>query len=112
MATPMKSSPLRPSFLLLAALFTLVWLPSAARAEDPAAKTPLPTATPQSQDVLPERLAALRGAMQKFVDEGRHAGVGYVLARGGRIVEWQTLGVRDLKTGKPFGAIRSAGSIR
>jgi CubicO group peptidase (beta-lactamase class C family) len=123
----LNSNARHTNLLSLAAVTALLALPCAARAADPAVKAPpakppaatapaakplpsnatpanfpLPSATPQSQDVLPDRLAKLKGAMQKFVDEGRHAGAGYVIARNGRIVEWQTTGVRDLASGKKF----------
>ena len=73
-----------------------------ASAAEPHSKSPLPLGQPAELDVLPERLATLKAGMQKFIDEGKHAGISYAIARGGTLVEWQTLGVRDLASGKPL----------
>lgn len=62
----------------------------------PLAAQPLPTASPESQGFSPDRLARLHAALKRHVDEGRHAGIVSLIARNGRIVDWQTWGSRDL----------------
>ena len=49
-----------------------------------------------------ERLARLHAEVQRFVDDGRHAGAITLIARNGRIVDWQTYGKRDLEAGLPM----------
>ena len=40
--------------------------------------------------------------MQRFVDEGQHAGIVMLLARKGRIVDWRTWGQRDVARQLPM----------
>jgi CubicO group peptidase (beta-lactamase class C family) len=96
----MPSIPRSPTTALVAclALSSLAWAKPPAAA--PAA--PLPLATPESQGMSSERLERLHGAIQRFVDEGRHAGAVSLVARNGRIVDWRTYGQRDIEAGLPM----------
>jgi CubicO group peptidase (beta-lactamase class C family) len=63
---------------------------------------PLPVAAPESAGFSPERLGRLHARMQRFVDEGQHAGVATLLVRNGRIVDWRTWGYRDVDKQLPM----------
>ncbi len=86
--------------LVAAALVTLAFSANAT-AKPPAvvAAPPLPLAAPESQGMSPERLGRLHAEVQRFVDEGKHAGAISLVARNGRIVDWRTYGKRDLEAG-------------
>jgi CubicO group peptidase (beta-lactamase class C family) len=66
------------------------------------AGTPLPPAAPESQGISPDRLSRLHGEIQRFVTDGKHAGAIVLLARNGRIVDWQAYGKRDIEAGLPM----------
>ena len=85
-------------------LLALVLAASTAAAQAPAAVQawPLPAAAPESQGMSSERLARLHAGVQRFVDEGRHAGAVSLIARNGRIVDWRTYGKRDLENDLPM----------
>src|SRR6188508_2331782 len=68
----------------------------------PAAAQPLPTGTPESEGFSPERLERLHAMLQRHVDEGKHAGLVSLVARHGRIVDWQVYGSRDLGAKLPM----------
>ena len=88
--------------LALALVATLA-LSAAAVAKPPAAPaSPLPLATPESQGLSSERLERLHAGIQRFVDEGKHAGAVSLVARNGRIVDWRAYGKRDLEAGLPM----------
>lgn len=63
---------------------------------------PLPLATPESQGMSSERLERLHKEIQTFVSEGKYAGAVSLLARNGRIVDWQAYGMRDVEAGLPM----------
>jgi CubicO group peptidase (beta-lactamase class C family) len=96
MQTPRRS-------LVAASLVTLA-LSATAMARPPVdvPSPPLPLATPQSQGMSAERLGRLHAEVQRFVDEGRHAGAISLIARNGRIVDWQAYGKRDVDGGLPM----------
>jgi len=50
----------------------------------------------------PARLEVLHATTKRFVDEGQHAGVITLLARNGKLVDFQTYGYRDLEKGLPM----------
>jgi CubicO group peptidase (beta-lactamase class C family) len=86
------------SFRALSLLVSLVLAgPSAVDAADP-----LPLAAPESQKVDAERLALLDARMKRFVDDGQHAGLVLLAARGGRIVDWKAWGMRDRERQLPM----------
>ena len=88
---------------LALALVASLALSAAAAAKPPAAPaSPLPLATPESQGLSSERLERLHAGIQRFVDEGKHAGAVSLVARNGRIVDWRAYGKRDLEAGLPM----------
>ncbi len=62
----------------------------------------LPTASPKAAGFDPARLEVLHATTQRFVDEGQHAGVITLLARNGKLVDFQTYGYRDLEKRLPM----------
>jgi CubicO group peptidase (beta-lactamase class C family) len=73
--------------------------PSAPRAADDLRD--LSKATPESAGVSSERLKRLDSGLQRFVDDGRLAGVTTLLARHGRIVNANTFGRKNLNVPEP-----------
>lgn len=63
---------------------------------------PLPAATAQSQGFSPARLERVTRYLQTAVDQGHHAGAVTLVARRGRIVQWQGLGYRDVARSAPM----------
>jgi CubicO group peptidase (beta-lactamase class C family) len=63
---------------------------------------PLPLASPESEGFSPDRLERLHTMLESQVGEGKHAGLITLLARHGRIVDWQTYGLRDLDGKRPM----------
>ena len=55
----------------------------------------LPTATPKSAGFDPARLEVLHATTKRFVEEGKHAGIITLVARNGKIVDFQTYGYAD-----------------
>ena len=49
-----------------------------------------------------ERLTRLHDGMQQLVDDGRLAGITTMVARRGRVVDFQTYGQRDIEAGSPM----------
>jgi CubicO group peptidase (beta-lactamase class C family) len=82
------------SALLLAAL---VSVPLAG-----APGSPLPTAPAAEQGFAPDRLDLLHARMKAFVDANKHAGVSLLIARDGKIVDWQAWGLRDRERQLPM----------
>jgi CubicO group peptidase (beta-lactamase class C family) len=76
--------------------------PVAAKPPATAPATPLPTATPESQGMSSERLARGRAEVQRFLDEGKHAGAVSLVVRNGKMVDWAAYGKRDLEAGLPM----------
>ncbi len=93
-----------PGRSLVAALVMTLALSAVAAAKPPAVgpAPPLPLATPESQGMSSERLGRLHAEIERFVSEGKHAGVISLLARNGRIVDWQAWGRRDIEAGLPM----------
>ena len=85
--------------LAIALLVTLAHSVTARAKPAATAATPLPLATPESQGMSAERLARVHAEVQRFVDDGRHAGAVTLIARNGRIVDWRSYGKRDLEAG-------------
>lgn len=78
---------------LALALSALASLPLAAQ---------LPSTPPRNAGFDPQRLEALHRTMQTFVDEGKQAGIVWLIARDGRIVDFQAVGFRDLEKRLPM----------
>ncbi len=66
------------------------------------AQAQLPTASPKSAGFDPARLKVLHATTQRFVDEGKHAGIITLIARDGKMVDFQTYGYRDLENRLPM----------
>ena len=64
----------------------------------------LPMAAPEEVGVSAERLEHIRPVMQGYVDGGRIAGFLTVVARRGKIVHFETIGMRDIENNKPMEA--------
>ncbi|HEY6169111.1 MAG TPA: serine hydrolase domain-containing protein [Verrucomicrobiae bacterium] len=62
----------------------------------------LPTTSPRSAGFDPARLEVLHATTKRFVDEGRHAGIITLLARDGKLVDFQTYGFRDVEKRLPM----------
>jgi len=62
----------------------------------------LPTASPRSAGFDPERIQVLHQTMRRFVDDRLHVGLITLVARNGKIVDFQTYGYRDLEQRLPM----------
>jgi hypothetical protein len=67
----------------------------AALAALPSQAVDLPTATPEDVGLSSARLERLSGAMQEFVDDGRLAGTITMVARRGKVVHFEPVGMMD-----------------
>jgi CubicO group peptidase (beta-lactamase class C family) len=61
----------------------------------------LPMAVPEEVGVSAERLERIRPVMQDYVDKGNLPGFLTVVARRGKIVHFETIGMRDVENNKP-----------
>jgi CubicO group peptidase (beta-lactamase class C family) len=62
----------------------------------------LPPISPKAAGFDPQRLEALHRTTRRFVDEKLHAGILTLLARDGRLVDFQTYGLRDVERQLPM----------
>jgi CubicO group peptidase (beta-lactamase class C family) len=62
----------------------------------------LPTASPKAAGFDAARLEVLHATTKRFVAEGQHAGIITLLARDGKIVDFQTYGYRDVERQLPM----------
>ena len=62
----------------------------------------LPTATPESVGMSSERLARVGAQMQRYVDDGKIAGIVTLVARHGKIVYRSVVGRQDLANNTPM----------
>ena len=62
----------------------------------------LPRTSPKAAGFDPARLAVLHETTKRFVDQGLHAGIITLLARDGKIVDFQTYGYRDIEKKLPM----------
>jgi CubicO group peptidase (beta-lactamase class C family) len=69
-----------------------------------AAADALPTATPDQSGVSAQRIAAIRPLMEQYVADGRLAGSVTLVARNGRVVTLEAVGMRDRESGSPMRA--------
>jgi len=83
----------RRCFLSFSALLLVA---SALLAEAPAATTP------EFVGLSSERLQRLSAAMQRYVDEGRVAGIVTYVARNGRVAHLEAFGKADVESGRPM----------
>jgi CubicO group peptidase (beta-lactamase class C family) len=68
----------------------------------PLSAQPLPVSSPESQGFSSERLARLHAMLARHVKEEKQAGVISLVARNGRIVDWQVYGLRDREQKLPM----------
>jgi len=66
-----------------------------------ATETPLPTADPAEMGFIPDRLAELGPAMQRYVDAGKVPNLVTLVARHGRVVHFEARGYMDLESRRP-----------
>ncbi|MCY3549187.1 MAG: serine hydrolase [Candidatus Poribacteria bacterium] len=64
----------------------------------------LPMAVPEAVGVSAERLERIRPVMQGYVDKGQLPGFLTVVARRGKIVHFETIGMRDVENNEPVEA--------
>ncbi len=64
----------------------------------------LPTAIPEEVGVSAERLERIRPVLQDYVDKGNLPGFLTVVARRGKIVHFETIGMQDVENNKPVEA--------
>ena len=88
---------MRIGFISAAVCAAMVWTSAGASAREG-----LPTAKPADAGISAERLARVRLGMQRLVDEGRIAGVVTMVARHGKVVEFDAAGKRDLAADAPM----------
>ncbi len=62
----------------------------------------MPTAAPADVGMSAEGLARLKASFSSLVDEGRRAGVVYVVARRGKVVAYEALGLRNIEARLPM----------
>src|SRR2546427_5558998 len=67
-----------------------------------AARAQLPTTSPARAGFDPVRLEVWHAVTKRFVDQGQHAGAITLLARNGKLVDFQTYGYRDLEKKLPM----------
>jgi len=63
---------------------------------------PLPAATPESQGLSTARLERMHAGLQRYVDEGKHSGLVWLLARNARVVDFGAYGRRDIEADLPM----------
>ena len=63
---------------------------------------PLSSGEPSALGFLPERFEPLHRRIQRFVDDGQHAGVSLLLARNGKIADTFATGFRNRELGLPM----------
>lgn len=66
------------------------------------ARAQLPTASPAAAGFDPARLTVLHATVKRFVEEGKHAGIITLVARNGKVVDFQTYGYRDREKQLPM----------
>ncbi len=59
------------------------------------AADPLPTSSPQSQGISPERLERLHTFLTDEIEASHYSGAVLLVARNGRVVDWRAVGLRD-----------------
>ena len=62
----------------------------------------LPTTVPEQVGLSAEKLKSAQAAMQKLVDDKRIAGGIFVVARRGKVVQFETCGMMDIEAKKPM----------
>lgn len=76
-------------------------MPATSEAGSVSAAHGLPIAVPEEVGVSAERLERIRPVMQGYVNDGHLPGFLTVVARSGKIVHFETIGMRDVESNKP-----------
>jgi CubicO group peptidase (beta-lactamase class C family) len=84
--------------LLVALALVIATLPTAPAS----AQKPLPTAKAENVGISAKRLARLSDGMKSLVDQGRLAGVVTMVARHGKVIEFEATGKRNIAAGLPM----------
>src|SRR3984957_16661504 len=84
--------------LLFVLILTSAVLPPAGAAGQPT----ITTAKPESVGMSGERLTRLNEGMKSLVDQGRLAGVVTMVARHGKVIEFDAIGKRDIAANAPM----------
>lgn len=71
-------------------------------ADDAVWESGLQVGAPSDVGMSQEQLDRIRPAMQAYIDDGRLAGVMTMVARRGRVVHWEAVGMRDLEAADPL----------
>lgn len=89
----------RPA-IAAAVLLSAGWLSLATRPAMAAA--PLPPGKPAREGFDPDRLRRVREVADRYVAEGKHAGLAWVIVRNGKVVDFQAIGQRDIAGQQPM----------
>ena len=63
---------------------------------------PLPAGRPSREGFDAERLTRVRGVAERFVTDSKHAGIIWLIARNGKVIDHGAVGQRDLANGLPM----------
>jgi CubicO group peptidase (beta-lactamase class C family) len=66
------------------------------------ARNDVPTAKAERVGMSSQRLGLMPQSMQGFVDQGKYSGVVTLVARHGKVVEFDAVGKQDIEAGKPM----------
>jgi CubicO group peptidase (beta-lactamase class C family) len=80
----------------------VLWLVPLGSALSQGAPTGLPRARPEDVGLSSDRLALVGPALRPYVDSGRVAGIAMAVARHGKLVHLETMGMMDAATGTPM----------
>jgi CubicO group peptidase (beta-lactamase class C family) len=83
-------------------ILTLIGLPALGPAAFAGGPPALPSAKPESVGMSSERLARLGEGMKTLVDQGQLAGVVTMVARHGKVIEFEAAGKRDIAAALPM----------
>src|SRR3984957_661607 len=84
------------------ALLAVLALVAACQTAPAAGQQPLPTAKPENVGMSTERLTRLGDGMKSLADQGRIAGVVTMVARHGKVIEFEAAGKRDAAANLPM----------
>ena len=87
----------------LALAIQVVVLPTILGAQNRSGRSAtLPMASPEDVGMSSDRLARVSAAMQGYVDRHEVAGIVSLVARHGKIVHFESFGMRDVENGAPM----------
>jgi len=88
--------------LVVSLLVSLLWALSFALAAGSVAAADLPHARPESVGMSAERLARLSDTMRRLAEQGQVAGVVTMVAKDGKVVQFDAAGKREIEHGTPM----------